>query len=214
MVVSAAILVLASQTVLSRYVARQPFLPSPPPLSAFSLSTAGWREISEQPVPSESLDALGPDDYVARVYQSARGTYGEVFVAYYKTQLRSKNAHDPQICLPGAGWIPISSRIIALKGGPHENLAVNYYRVEKNSAQLVVLYWFQTFNGAYALEQQLRMHRVWDAMLENRTDMALVRVIVPVLSNAADAESAASELAPIVYNQMRGYFPPNRTNIR
>jgi EpsI family protein len=209
----AAVAILSVQGIWSRVVSREPFLPSPPPLSGFPSRLGNWSEVMEERIPDESLAALGPDDFVARIYQSpGASAQAELFVAYYKTQLRAKNAHDPKVCLPGAGWNTIASRseLVSLKAGP--SMPVNYYRIKKDREERVVLYWFQTLNGVYTLEQQLKAHRLWDAVFENRTDMALVRLIVPVTSSGtAEADKSASELAPIVYTQMLPYFPPTRT---
>jgi hypothetical protein len=85
----------------------------------------------------------------------------------------------------------------------------NYYRIKKDESEQVVVYWFQTPKGVYTFEQQLRGHRVLDAILDNRTDMALVRIIVPVSEkDVSTADASAIRLAQSVYTSMLPYFPP------
>ncbi len=204
-----AVLLLAAQSLASFLLHRDPILPTPPPLANIPVELGGWVETREESIAPEALDMLGPDDFMVRLYHRPGGAApAEVFVAYYKTQLRAKNAHDPKVCLPGAGWNPTASHLSTVSAGNGVTFPVNYFRITKEDTEQVVLYWFQTFKGVYTFEQQLQMHRVWDAVADNRTDMALVRVIVPVAggdSSAADA--SAAQLAGVVYTQMLSYFP-------
>jgi EpsI family protein len=207
---AAALLVFAAQAISSRLLHREPFLPSPPPLTSVPFQLGNWSEDHEETVEAAAITVLGPDDYLARLYK-VNGTedQAELFVAYYKTQLRAKEAHDPKVCLPGAGWNPVASRVARIPFGAAKSFPANYYRIKKDDNEQVVLYWFQTFSGVYTLEQQLKAHRVWDAIVDNRTDMALVRVIVPVTPKGMqNADANATQLATAVYTQMLSYFPP------
>lgn len=185
-------------------------MPSPPPLASIPAQVDGWTQTVSASVPPDALEMLGPDDYVARLYRDPQSlTVAELFVAYYKTQLRAKNAHDPKVCLPGAGWNPTESHVEQVpEPGTHRSFPVNYYTISKNTEREVVLYWFQTFNGVYTFEQQLKAHRVWDAIVDNRTDMALVRIIVPVTGGSEKtATESATRLAQAMYTKMLAYFP-------
>jgi len=206
---TAVVAVLALQAIGSYALSRDPYMPSPPPLSSIPPKMEGWSQTSSVSVTPEALDMLGPDDYLARLYQDSRSrTVAELFVAYYKTQLRAKNAHDPKVCLPGAGWNPTESRVEQITvPGANRSIPVNYYQISKNSDREVVLYWFQTFNAVYTFEQQLRAHRIWDAIVDNRTDMALVRITVPVTSDSRTATEKATRLAQAMYTEMLSYFP-------
>jgi EpsI family protein len=210
----AAVPILGSQAVYSRFASRQPFLPTPDSLASFPARLNGWSQVREEDIPADALEKLGPDDFVARIYQPGAATgQAELFVAYYRTQLRAKNAHNPSVCLPGAGWNPVDSRQLRLGGTGARALPVNYYRIKKENRERVVLYWFQTFNAVYTLEQELKAHRLLDAVFSNRTDMALIRIIVPVTSAGVPAADAiAADFAPTVYTQMLHYFPSDRTS--
>lgn len=205
------VVIFALQAIGSRLLQRQPYLPSPPPLANLPLQLSSWKWTAEDTIPPDTLALLGPDDYLSRQYQEQGGSeQAELFVAYYKTQLQSKNAHDPKVCLPGAGWNPVDSRLSRVTL-PASGLSfpVNYYRIKKDGREQVVVYWFQTPKGVYTFEEQLRAHRVLDAILDNRTDMALVRIIVPVTEKGVPAaDASANRLAQSVYTSMLPYFPP------
>jgi EpsI family protein len=208
--VATAIFLFAAQALSSRFLERQPYLPSPPPLVNLPLQIGSWAQVHEERVDPEAITALGPDDFLARLYRAkASSDQAEVFVAYYKTQLRSKNAHDPKVCLPGAGWNPTASRVADIPLNASSSFPVNYYRIKKDDAEAVVLYWFQTFRAVYTHEQQLKAHRVWDAIMDNRTDMALVRIMVPLTDTGQQkADANATQFAKDIYFQMLSYFPP------
>lgn len=203
--------IVGAQAVTAHFLRREPYLPSPHALVNLPVQMGRWEQSRDESLPSDQLEMLGPDDYVARQYHaSGRVVPAGLFVAYYKTQLRSKNAHDPKVCLPGAGWTPTDSHLsripTATKG---EWFPVNYYRIRRNDREQVVLYWFQTPQGVYTGEQELSFHRLYESLVSNRTDVALVRITVPIApGQLRDAETGAYELAQEVHGRMLSYFPP------
>jgi EpsI family protein len=205
----AAILILALQAGISNFFQRDPYLPSPPPLSIFPGALERWQATQDTPIETDVLDMLGPDDTLSREYQEkGSGIRAGVFVAYYKTQLRAKNAHDPKVCLPGSGWNPLDNRVAQVPLRQGAALPVNYYRIARGDASAVVLYWFQTHTSVQTKEQELRFRRLVDAVKANRTDMALVRIVVPVdRDGVPKADERAFELAREVYPKMLDYFP-------
>ena len=213
----AGVCILTVQAISSHAVRRKPFLPSPPSLFLLPMQLGNWQQTQDTPLEPDVQQMLGPDDSLERQYRLAgSGKAADLFVAYYKTQLQAKNAHDPKVCLPGSGWNPRVSRLIQVAVPGQKNpLTVNYYRIAKQDSEAVVLYWFQTYKGVYTFEQQLKFHRMLDAITDNRTDMALVRVVVPVdADGAAAADALATQLAQLVYPQMLPYFPhfPSKEN--
>jgi EpsI family protein len=186
------------------------FLPNSPPLVAFPLRLGDWMQVRDFTIEPEVLDVLGPDDSLQREYELPNDAKrASLFVAYYKTQLRAKNAHDPKVCLPGSGWNPTVSRVVNVPIVDSWKLfPANYYRIERGNESAVVIYWFQTPKGVYTFEQQLKLHRVLDSIIDNRTDMALVRVVVPIDESGVEAaDTRALDLARKVYSNMLPYFP-------
>ena len=105
----------------------------------------------------------------------------------------------------GTRSIRISARFPLPQFGAFYSRCV--YLVAKQDMRQVVLYWFQTLTGVYTFEQQLRLPRIVDAVRLNRTDMALVRVVVPVTASGIEAASRnATALAASAYLQMLPYF--------
>src|SRR6476659_6218391 len=139
--------ILLLQGVVTLALSRSEYLPSPPPLTSLPETAEAWSHRGETEIDEESIKMLGPDDYISRTYASSEGQIN-LFVAYYKTRHRARNAHDPKVCLPGSGWNPLESRVIDIpvreSAAP---VSANYYLIEKNNVQAVVVYWYQTYKG-------------------------------------------------------------------
>lgn len=167
------------------------------PLSSTSSELGEWLMDRELEVDPAALEMLAPDDYISRVYRDGRnGVPVDLFITYYKSQMRDKNAHSPKVCLPGSGWVPLTSRTETLRLPDDGERRVNYYVVGKGAAKNLVLYWYQTHRQVVADEYVLKLHRVWNSIRENRTDMIFVRTISPI--DGTDEKSALDRLTRFI----------------
>src|SRR5207248_8943633 len=148
---------------------------------------------------------------LTRVYSSLKDSLAQasLFVAFFKTQRTGKAPHSPKNCLPGAGWE--ASRVDYLTvhiPDRLEPIQVNQYVVAKGESKSVVLYWYQTQNRVIASEYKAKVWTVVDAIRYNRTDTALVRVVVPIAGNdEAGAQKAAVEFVQSLFIPLRRYLP-------
>jgi EpsI family protein len=159
------------------------------------------------------IEALAPDDILNRMYVGkAPGDGLNLFIAYYKTQHRARNAHDPKLCLPGSGWEPQISKVVRVPRQSVENgssFPVNYYVIRKGEELAVILYWFQTFDAVRTKMQGLHLLRVRDTLFNQRSDMALVRIATPVLDDDLQKSAErALRFAGIAEAHSARYFPP------
>jgi EpsI family protein len=119
-------------------------------------------------------------------------------MGFYGTQRQGDSIHSPLNCMPGAGWEPLSKALktIDVPGnqGPAE-IAVNRMVIGKGLDRMLVLYWYQSHGRAIASEYWSKLYLIHDAMRINRTDAALVRVIVPIPLNTPESESTAEAQA-------------------
>jgi EpsI family protein len=85
---------------------------------------------------------------------------------------------------------------------------VNRYLVSKGQSRSLVIYWYQSKNRAIASEFQAKAYLVWDALRYNRSDTALVRVVLPVREgNEKEAEEAALDFVRALQPHVQTYFP-------
>ena len=93
--------------------------------------------------------------------------------------------------------------------GRAEPVRVNRYIISKGLEKSVVLYWYQSNARIIASEYAAKLYMVADAIRYNRTDTALVRVIVPVTDRTSDeaATATAVDFIQAFFNPLEEYLP-------
>jgi EpsI family protein len=173
-------------------------------LSGFPTVLSSWRG-QDLRLEADVVAAAGVDDYLNRNYRSESG-WASLYVGYYRSQSeddgalgRSLAVHSPMNCLPGAGWQPTKTERIDLdmpsRGSDGSANTVNKVIVEKGLDRQLVLYWYQTFDRVTANEYVRKVFLVTHALRAARTDVALVRIIVPIDPRDANGETRALLLA-------------------
>lgn len=207
----AGVLMLATAGYLSAVSRAEP-VPTREPLAQCPLVLEAWHGRTAPEFDAATLAVLGVDEYIHRVYRSARGTPVNLYIGYYGSQREGDTMHSPLNCLPGAGWTPVRSDRIDLAAGaagapPQDPMRINRYVIEKGLDRQVVLYWYQSHGRVVASEYWGKIYLVLDALKMNRTDGALVRIMAPVLTTEADAERDALEFARTLAPLLGRYLP-------
>jgi EpsI family protein len=168
-----------------------------------------WNMIQESFIDKETQDVLKADDTLTRVYSDAdTGAQASVFVASFQTQRNGKTPHSPKNCLPGAGWTQLSSDNYPVDVGLAAPIVVNRYVIVHGEERELVLYWYQSRDRVVADEFKAKFWVVADAIRLNRTDTALVRVIVGISNNdEASATRAATQFVRAFFSTLRQYLP-------
>lgn len=172
-------------------------------LEEFPIEIKDWRMEYEGKVEQEVQEVLQADDTLVRTYRRPmESTLAYLYIAYFKSQRTGVAPHSPKHCLPGAGWAPIEARKTEIAvPGREDPIRVNQYTVAKGDQKVLVLYWYQTRNRVIASEYAAKFYLVTDAIRYNRTDTALVRIMMPIIND--DAASAADQAEQFV----RSCFP-------
>jgi EpsI family protein len=202
--------VLLAQAGLFYGFSRNEKIPSRQPLADFNLTGTPWKDVQDVEMDKDELDVLQADDVMSRIYQnSSNGHVASLFVAFFDTQKTGKAPHSPKNCLPGAGWVPSQNEIIDIPiPGEALPLQANRYIVARGENQSVVLYWYQSHNRTVASEYWAKIYTVSDSIRYNRSDTALVRIVVGV--NAGDTQTAsktAIDFATAFFSQLKHYLP-------
>ena len=181
------------------HAARAEPTPIRQPLSALPLRIGEWHGRLEPDLAPEILAVLRVDDYTTRMYWRASGAVG-LYIGYHATQRQGASIHSPLNCLPGAGWVPVSQERRPLvvesgAGGTKRPIEINRVVIAKGLDRQLVLYWYQSHGRVVASEYWGKAYSVYDAIRFNRTDAALVRVLVPVGEGGAEATERAEREA-------------------
>ncbi len=198
--------VLLGQASLFYGFSRRETVPRHNPLADFSLpSTSNWSMVENLQLDADTLEVLKADDLMSRVYRNkADGSVATLFVAFFETQRTGKAPHSPKNCLPGSGWVPSHSATRTIQVPGSQPISVNDYVISRGQNQSIVLYWYQSRDRVIASEYSAKIYTVTDAIRYNRSDTALVRVVV----NVADGNTQAAEQTAISFVQ--NFFTPLR----
>jgi EpsI family protein len=184
-------------------------IPPVKPLSDMPRNVGVWKFAQEGVVDPETQDVLKADDLLNRYFvDPSSGTGVNLFIAAFRSQRNGKTPHSPKNCLPGNGWTPLQSEVLSLDVGRGAPISVNEFVVEHGDNRSVVLYWYQSRDRAVASEYKAKFWVIADAIRYNRTDTALVRVVVPIVDRDQDrATRTAIDFVKAFYGTIREYLP-------
>jgi len=198
----AACLILLLQAAGSRMVAiPERDLPIPQ-LHKLPLALGSWRSPGDQDLEESVAKYLKPDDYILRWYgEQHTGATLSLFVAHFKSLQNTYGPHSPHVCLPGAGWLVQSSQQLALPvPGRTDGIPVNEYLLEKSGERILVLYWYQNDRDIWADEFYAKLRLLPDLLRYRRSDVSLVRLIMPMRNTDPGDERAKSrEFAGLLF---------------
>jgi len=169
-----------------------------------------WRGHADPPLTPDVLRVLAADDYMVRTYSSGTSSAG-LFVGYYASQREGDTMHSPLNCLPGSGWEPLKRQRVPIDVSAAQPIFVNQLLIQNGLDRQAVVYWYQSHGRVVASEYWGRAYLALDALRLNRTDGAIVRVVVPVRGDDSDAAAAAQQVARqftrAVFPIVTGYLP-------
>jgi EpsI family protein len=173
-------------------------------------------------VPASVVDMAGQDlqvsdaearvagfsDYLFRVYgePGSEARWVSLYVGYYESQMQGKSIHSPKNCLPGSGWEPLAASVAAIPV-PGGQVEVNRYVLQRDEERALVLYWYQGRGRVAHDEYMVKWDLLRDAALHQRSDEALVRIVVPFETTEEAAFERARAVASTVIPQLDRALP-------
>lgn len=200
--------VLALSLGLRLWLSAAPAVPLRAALSDLPATLGEWTLVREHTIEERILDVLQADDYLVRTYRDPQGHVADLFVGYYENQRTGEAMHSPKNCLPGWGWEAVDSGRVAVNaaagGAP---VVINRYVVQKDNQRALVLYWYQAHGRIIASEYWGKVYLVWDSVRLHRRDGALIRIVVPVLTDSKEAETQSLAFAGQLLPELPRYLP-------
>jgi len=160
---------------------------APVQLAALPFQLSAWAGEDAPPLDNETERLLGADAYLDRSYAGASGTPVDLYIAYYSRQQPGASIHSPLHCLPGTGWEPIEITTIPVTQPGGAAGDIRRMLVRKNGDRAIVLYWYAVHGRVLASETLSKIWLLHDSLTLQRSDAALVRIVVPVDGTAVDA---------------------------
>jgi EpsI family protein len=190
--------------------ARKEVLPDSRPLAELPQYLGSWAFYQEGVIEKEVQDLLQADELLNRSYVSSESASlaANLFVAYFKSQRTGRGPHSPRNCLPGSGWTPLVADTIKIPVSGREPIEANRYVVQRAGTKSLVLYWYQSRDRTVASEYAAKFYVVADAIRYNRTDTALVRVVVPIVNDDTNnAQKVGTDFIRSFFAPLRQHFP-------
>ena len=178
-----AVLLISTAVYLS-YIGEIQKVPVAKDLILFPELLGDWRGTNSA-INDKVLAVLGVEDYLMRRYSGGEGPDIWLYVGYYESQREGDIIHSPKHCLQGSGWNAISSsrERINLAKGPVKTVEINRYLVQNGLKKDLVAYFYYSGGRVVANDYLYRLGLIWDLMLKNRSDGALVKISCSVNSD-------------------------------
>lgn len=181
--------------------------PARAPFADFPMRLGGW-EGTRSPMGEIYLNQLKLSDYLYATYQRPADLPVNVWVAYYNSQRKGDSTHSPASCLPGGGWQFQSFGPYTLTGAG-KPLFVNRAVIVHGAQRELMYYWFPQRGRDITNDYLLKWYLFWDAMTRDRSDGALVRLIVPLPpgTRVATGDRQLTQFARSFLPQLPRYVP-------
>jgi exosortase D (VPLPA-CTERM-specific) len=160
---------------------RTEVVPGRSDFTRFPLQVGDWQGRRDR-IEDMYLQQLLLDDYILADYAAPASVPVNFYVAYYATQRTGRSAHSPASCLPGGGWRMSEFAQHPVDGVPGRSgpLHVNRVIISQGEQRQLVYYWFKQREHNITNEYLVKWYMLWDSLLRNRSDGALVRLITPL----------------------------------
>jgi exosortase D (VPLPA-CTERM-specific) len=197
------IMLLLSTLALGRTMEFREKIPIKRSLSGFPVKVGEWSG-SRVRIPQRFIDESRFSDYAMVDYEDHDGRAINFYTAYYESQRKGEAAHGPETCLPAHGWLFREAGTTSVHLGSGGDLPVNRAYIEKAGGKEISYYWFSMRGRILTHLYQVKLYTFWDALMRQRTDGALVRLITPVYDGERPQEAEARlrgftrEITPIL----------------
>jgi exosortase D (VPLPA-CTERM-specific) len=163
---------------------------------------------SRSAVESVYLDQLKLTDYLNANFGVGAGLPINVWISYYDSQRQGQSTHSPKACLPGSGWEfqSLKAQTVSL---PSSALTVNRGMISNGQHRALMYYWFQQRGRVVTNEYLVKWFIFRDALTRNRSDGALVRLMVALPTDASEAaaDRELSRLTAMISTELPRFVP-------
>jgi exosortase D (VPLPA-CTERM-specific) len=185
-------------------------LPQNKSYNQFPMQIGEWVGKMKSMVPSD-VKSLQFTDYVLADYRNNASSYVTLLLVYYASQSPGRSSHSPRTCLPGSGWAMRNQTQESFEVKNSNQRPIKYNRIKaiKGESKQLVYYWYQQRGRNITNEFLVKWYLFLDAVLNNRTDGALVRITTPLGENETweDADRRQLQFMSQINQVLLKYIP-------
>lgn len=190
---------------------REVVKPARATFSDFPEQLGAWSGRSQR-LGSDYLSILQLDDYLMANYVAApEDGLINLYVTYYNSQVQGGSVHSPRACIPGDGWEildirPYRLNSVSFAGKP---LEISRALIQKGGERRVAYYWFQQRGRIITGEYAVKLYILLDAIRQNRTDGAMVRLMTEVEPGSGEekADEKLEKFAALAMPSLEHFIP-------
>lgn len=174
----------------------------------FPVTLGGWSS-HESRLPVETENVAGASEYYYGDFSSRSEGAVNLYISFYKTQLKGQIPHSPKVCIPGGGWIIESLDKVHLKDRYGNSFEANRLVIAKGDRKQLTYYWQKQGKKMYSHELLARVDLVRSSIFENRTDGSLVRLVTDIdkKSGTQVADDRLARFAGLLLGILPDYVP-------
>lgn len=141
-----------------------------------------WKGEGSRVLDGKVMDILRVDHYLDRTYYNQDGEWISFYIGYFADQKDGETIHSPRNCMPGSGWNFTQMQPVTLTVEGEHPLTIKATRaiLVNGEDRMLTYYWYQSRGRFITSEYWHKIYLVLDAIRYNRTDGALVRVLLPL----------------------------------
>jgi len=184
-------------------------LPERTSFSSFPMQIGQWQG-KRHYISKEILDQLWADDYVSAIYiRPDLPNYINLLIPFYEYQGTRHTAHAPQSCMIGSGWALFNTSERLINMNPKGKIKIMTMTWEKENFKLLASYFFFQRGRVITNPWMNKFYLMWDMILKQRTDGALVRVEMTVVPQQSmdEAYSVLEDFITKIWPILPEYVP-------
>lgn len=125
------------------------------------------------PIGEYVLKGVNADSQVWRHYYDSNGNTIEIWIAFYKNQVKS-TAHNPNTCYDGQGWVTEKRKeSLILDDDRRLNMTRMFLRKDNNRS--LCYYWYVPAGENAGTEFTKNLYKFYYGLLKNRRDLLFLR---------------------------------------
>jgi EpsI family protein len=182
-------------------------IPLPADIEGFPKQVGSYTMTGSSDFSEGVLRELGVSSYINRNYQDKVNHQLSLYLGYYEEQREGSMIHSPKHCMPGSGWAPVESSVVAVASANDNNTyKINRILFQKGMDKLLMHYWYQGRNRIVANEYIDRLYLLLDSIFRHRSEGALVRVIGQ-LDSVGDHEKKQEQFVKNLFPVLQQHLP-------
>ena len=165
----------------------------------------GYWESKELPISDYILKAVDADSQIWKHYYDGNGNKIEVWIAFYKDQLKS-TAHNPNTCYNGQGWATKKIRkSLMLYDG--EALKLSKMVLTKDNDESLSYYWYMPAGKNAGNEFTKNLYKLYYGIIKKRRDLMFLRFSVDIESSLHSKEELLEKFIKTFFSALKQRFP-------